>query len=243
MELQIITPPIADPADILDGGLVELTKAIDMIDPDVVAHGALGGSYGYGAQYENDVFVMRPFYWGDCDCGYDDRESEWSDTHKHSDECYQSEMKRRLIARGGIKGAWGVDRPDACSYDQWRAIEREIMNDLCAMHGLDPHFGSAVHCTCDHRKIWVKWSSENGHREQCSLQLPNFRHKATGLEVRWYKRIGRGMEVDHPEGADIAAILRECMASLPRINSARIKLNQQESDVNEIGAIAGTEGG
>ena len=40
---------------------------------------------------------------------------------------------------------------------------------------------------------------------------PNFRHKRTGAEVRWYKWIGRGMEADE---ANWPEIISECIASL-----------------------------
>lgn len=67
---------------------------------------------GYGIDYENDVFEMHPYYWGDCTCGYEKEEwkkfrklfeekyknenekqqlelqyKEWLKTHKHSDRC------------------------------------------------------------------------------------------------------------------------------------------------------------
>lgn len=36
----------------------------------------------YGVNVETDVFAMRRFYWGDCDCGWGDKESEWHTAHK-----------------------------------------------------------------------------------------------------------------------------------------------------------------
>jgi len=124
-DIQIILPKRADPTKALDHALVTLTEAIHQTDPDLVAHGVLGGAFGYGAHYENDVFAMRPQYWGDCDCGDDER-----------------------------------------------------------------------------------------HKPTCSLELPNFLHKQSGLEVRWYKWIGRDMEAKIPEGADLQTIFSECLASL-----------------------------
>lgn len=46
----------------------------------------------------------------------------------------------------------------------------------------------------------------------CCTARPNFRHHASGLEVRWYKYIGRGMEI--VESGDVAAILAECIADV-----------------------------
>lgn len=57
----------------IDSDLCLLTEAISNVDKDVVAHGFLGGEFGYGARYENEVFLMHPYCWCDddsCDwCG------------------------------------------------------------------------------------------------------------------------------------------------------------------------------
>ena len=51
--LRIIIPKGA--TDEIDLGLVELTEAISQLNLELVSHGVLGGTYGYGAVYENDV--------------------------------------------------------------------------------------------------------------------------------------------------------------------------------------------
>lgn len=73
-EIKIITPPVASLP--LDHILVTITEEISKHTPEEVAHGCLGGSHGYGAHYSSAVFDMRPFYWGDCDCGADDTDDE-----------------------------------------------------------------------------------------------------------------------------------------------------------------------
>lgn len=118
-EIHIITPPVADDTDILDFSLVGLTEAINKLNPDAVAHGILGGEFGYGADYENSTFMMHHYCW----------------------------------------------------------CERED----------------------------CPW---------CEGEAPNFLHKASGLKIKWYKWIGRSMEVENPKNADIASIFRECMESL-----------------------------
>jgi len=42
----------------------------------------------YGTAFENDTFAVMPYYWGDCTCGYDDRENEWCKKNDHQPECY-----------------------------------------------------------------------------------------------------------------------------------------------------------
>lgn len=58
----------------------QLTKAIAKAGIDI-SSGALGGEYGYGAYYQNEVFEMRPYFWDDCTCELQD------DVDLHSDTC------------------------------------------------------------------------------------------------------------------------------------------------------------
>jgi hypothetical protein len=55
------------------------------------------------------------------------------------------------------------------------------------------------------------WGSE----EAPEAERPNFRHKGTGIEISWYKRIGRGMSGPE-EPKDWPWLIAECIASLPR---------------------------
>lgn len=75
--LEIILPATSEEplADILRA----ITEAIVKQDNDKWVGGFFGGSYGYGAPWDSDVFQMHPFCWCDADdcpwCGYqvDDR--------------------------------------------------------------------------------------------------------------------------------------------------------------------------
>ncbi len=65
--IKIITPKGAtEPTEL---GLVELTKYLCDKGKGESSFG-LGGKYGYGIEYENDIFMMHPFCWceqEDCD--------------------------------------------------------------------------------------------------------------------------------------------------------------------------------
>lgn len=37
----------------------------------------------YGTNFENDVFAMRTFYWGDCDCGWSNAEDAWCEANPY----------------------------------------------------------------------------------------------------------------------------------------------------------------
>lgn len=47
----------------LDSGLYDLTEQIALRTEANTSHGVLGGMWGYGAEYENDTFMMHPYCW------------------------------------------------------------------------------------------------------------------------------------------------------------------------------------
>jgi len=53
----------------------------------------------YGEEFENEVFSVFPYYWGDCTCGYEERweekEAAWSKQNQHAPDCYQTELTER----------------------------------------------------------------------------------------------------------------------------------------------------
>jgi hypothetical protein len=108
--------------------LYELTRLLHTVGYEK-SGGLLGGEFGYGAEVDNDVFEMHPYWWGDCLCGYS--EAEWE-------------------------------------------------------------FDKASHPT---DSMWQEWYERHDHEPDCPTVRPNFRHKASGVEVRWYKYLGRSMEI------------------------------------------------
>ncbi|WP_157115057.1 hypothetical protein [Nocardia niwae] len=78
MQINIIVP--ATSTGYVAEGLRLITRAIAAAT-GVPLDGGLGGEDGYGLNYDNDVFTMRPFYWGDCDCGSDQTDAEWCDNN------------------------------------------------------------------------------------------------------------------------------------------------------------------
>ncbi len=62
--IEIIVPPRASTGIGLD--LIALTEYLDAKVPDCDAKSfGLGGEYGYGSNYENDVFMIHRFCWCD----------------------------------------------------------------------------------------------------------------------------------------------------------------------------------
>jgi hypothetical protein len=254
METQMsvqITLPERDMDDLAEH-LVKLTEAIDKMDSELVAHGFLGGQHGYGADFDCDAFTMRPYYWGDCDCGAEERSEAWFAANPHADDCFRSERDRRWgaydesIGWAEIDAAMSgglFDEMDTASQDieidgvqvggfvtftprndpatqkrRAASMAREdaraaIVADIYRERGLTPEPSQWL-CTCgvDQR---ARQTDEMGHRKTCAVELPNFLHKRTGLEVRWYKYIGRSMEsVGRSDKISLSAVFDECLAAV-----------------------------
>jgi hypothetical protein len=67
--------------------LYRLSERLGILRPEEQSHGLLGGSYGYGQDFSNDVFEMHPYWWGDCTCGAGDWSEEGQPAPVHKPEC------------------------------------------------------------------------------------------------------------------------------------------------------------
>jgi len=211
--------------------IIKKTKASTNIDLDLVnlteyitqkkfkgewqGGGLLGGEYGYGVDYKNKVFSMKPYYWGECDCGWDEFYDKKEFTEKHSKDCFQTKLgkfENNLKKKGvDFMGKKWVD-----TVNKW-AIE----NGHKSGWG-----GCAVYCDCGRDKKFEKWinelikkfkgkSSKETHKDTCSLVLSNFKHYKSGLEIRWYKWIGRDMEYNKKiSNKEWKKIYNECIKSI-----------------------------
>lgn len=164
----------------------------------------------------NAVFDIRPYYWGDCVCGYEQAESAWCEANDHEDSCYQKDVESALLAAGWTQGPYGLlDAPKAMSYDAKRETEDGIRREACKRHGLTFPNGCAVHCTCSYQRRWGEWRAANDHADDCPIVQPNFLHKASGIAVHWYKHIGRSMTCSREVSrAEWRKIMAECRAAL-----------------------------
>lgn len=161
---------------------------------------------GYGYHFNNQVFTMRPYYWGDCECGFEELESMWDEDNHHAPDCYQTALQAKHYGKDYDK-TWQL--PKGHSYDD------KCMESLAKEWGL-PEQGCAVHCTCDHRVKYHEWRAANNHKPDCGVVAPNFLYKPTGVEINWYKYIGRGMTCNkqQPSATRWFEVLAECVASI-----------------------------
>lgn len=137
--------------------------------------------------YSNDEFTIRPYWWGDCTCGWDDVESQF--TEGHGPDCYQTKL-------GVLRGQYGTSRHADKQYGRARS-------KLCREMGLDRLNGCEVHCTCDISERFVAffapiWEGPPTHRQDCRPCMPNFESKSLGLEIRCYKYFMRGSTSNIP---------------------------------------------
>lgn len=160
--IEIILPECSE--DKISADLRYLTEVLDSQGADI-SGGLLGGTYGYGAYYENDTFMMHPFCW----CDQDD--CEWCMGCTCPEEAYEYRVE-------GI----------AVDIDSWVAAYQK-KKDIVRHEEFQ----------CDYCKGLIG-------------RAPNFLHKPSGTRVRWYKYIGRGMEVELLW--DWVDIMNECLESL-----------------------------
>ncbi|MDO2384311.1 hypothetical protein QRB41_12975 [Mycobacterium avium subsp. hominissuis] len=155
-------------------------------EPDVIG---LGGIDGYGEHWTNATFTMRPYYYGDCTCGQADLIEQWSDANPHAPECTQTTIAQLQIRYSG---------------KEFDAHFEQLKNQLAI-----PDDGAMWHCTCGIEATYQHLKEQ--HSPTCEQFAPNFVYHSTGAEIRWYKWIGRDMEITGDLPDDFGT---QCLRSL-----------------------------
>jgi len=170
----------------------------------------------YPDEFENEVFSIFPYYWGDCTCGWDFIDDGHSKAEKleHRDSCYQHEydrLRERLRPYGESEN--GFYRELALLYQKygWDTTSPDWWH------------GCALRCTCDYderlEKIYEEYAREfghEGHKPDCMLMKPNFFYKPTGYSLKWYKYPLRDSYANRnlsPE--EFEDMIYRCIQSLP----------------------------
>ena len=162
--------------------------------------------YSYGTYYKNDVFEMRPFYWGDCTCDYEPTVAKWEKENDHDPTCYQTIFHEMHYKKDDYGFKEGHDFNDECG----------CVATVCAMFKISPDApGSYVHCTCMHDINTANFLNTISHSESCEVDKPNFKHYNSGIEIEWYKYIGRDMEYPDDISTDVwINMFEKCMRSI-----------------------------
>ena len=217
-DIKVVLPAVSE--DVVSNSLRDLTQILEEHTGSDNVQGILGGRHGYGVEFKNEVFEMHPFYWGDCVCNYEEKEHTFYEDMKHEDHCYQIETRDRLRAEGfKVTDDGWLDDDDDEVYDRelnekFHVRKSAISSEVAKKYGL-PEIGLYVHCTCSYQEKSNAWHKANDHSEECPIIWPNFHHFASGLEISWYKYIGRGMEVNKDVNLqEWTTIFIECVNSL-----------------------------
>ena len=200
--------------DELSDALVEITAEIQKIDADLLSHGCLGGEHGYGAQWDGDVFMMRPYCWceredcrwcSDSACGCPEGDLvHFVDERPVSSEDYWAANRRIVGPQPSAVAEWGTPEYEAATAAFYeRVAERDKRIKVI--------YPARIHA-CEPRGMMA--DRHEGDTWKPSQTAPNFWHKPTGLKVWWYKWIGRDPEVLAPAAIDVAAILASCVADV-----------------------------
>jgi hypothetical protein len=143
-------------------------------------------------EFDNDVFHVQPYYWGECKCGFEEIAHKWEEENEHKSNCYYLAANEIWMAAHDL---WQANHPVQSDFnaEEYRVFfEKERMvklKELCETYSIpwDDGNGCLAHCTCGHDKKWQEWRSVNDHKPDCKIVTPNFVYKPTGFEIRWYK--------------------------------------------------------
>ena len=209
--VEMFGPPQAAGRDDLSGALYALSELLARGYAMDGMHGGLGGAFSWGVNFENEVFLMVPDYQdAKCNCGFRKRADEWHEVHKHKSFCYSVIIRRIERNWEHANGENIADRMKRFSIIAKRIYE---------LRGIpwNDGWGTAIYCDCGVTQEAKAWFAVNDHKFRCPHRVPNFWHKRTGLEVRWYKSIGRDMVIEPKEASaeTITIAIREAFESIP----------------------------
>ena len=238
--MEVFGPPnaLTEGADILSRLLYDFSEVIIRGITSDVPHGWLGGEFGYGPIFENDVFSMRPDYQdAKCTCGFSEQAEAWHEAHLHSPTCYHTEVykidfddhearrrcdeaiKRRDSLPWLSKEGNEVQKEVMYWSGQHRKWKDSVLKKLCKQHNIPwkDGYGCMVHCDCGQETLRNDFFEKNDHDPKCEMVLPNFCHKSSGFEARWYKWIGRDMATNRDiTDEELRQIFTECWESIPQ---------------------------
>ena len=161
----------------------------------------------YGADYENDVFLMKRFCWcdgeGECPwctgCGaYEDHCEACKFAYKHADSCFQKELRRRLDKHKD-------DEHDRITKDLYieRGREPTLYRRLCDCGSEEA--GKVMRVAgkgCDYdqgRGIFSRFAPYQHIPDRRYYDPPNFWFKPSDFRMTWYKYIGRDTATNKDE--------------------------------------------
>lgn len=184
---------------------------------DGASGGLFGGQFGYGVDFENAVFEMhraRADY--DCTCE--------AENPVHADTCArvtQREAWRRARLQYASETKTDADREAEIASSIERGMPRNMAILGACSYQVD--FNKLIEydtrypfpaCSCGALEAFVPSDRHAADCQRTIADKPNFLHKPTGLSVRWYKYIGRDMEIEHTGDVTLREMLESCLESI-----------------------------
>jgi hypothetical protein len=200
--------------------LYALSEALGLRNPTNQSHGLLGGTWGYGQDYTNDVFEMHPYWWGDCTCGMEGQVVAWEQANPHPPGCvyhYVSSKMEEIRETKGMKEGLITGSPrekaEAAFVEELRARFPHMVPV-----GEQGWLGQVFDlCDCGQRARYEEFARAHRCKDDCRLALPNFR--CGDVEISWYKYIGRSMSVNRQVSrGELEDMFEKCFASLPPLS-------------------------
>jgi len=155
----------------------------------------------YGVEFENSIFSVFPYYWGNCSCGFDDHEFKeghinciQNEYDEYGDDLFENDKKYEITKKLYQKRGWDTKSK------KW-------------------YYGCLSSCDCDYNERYQRWlnsiSYPEGHKKDCLLLKPNFLYKPTGLKIQWYKYPLRDSYSNQEiKLGDFKKIIDECINSV-----------------------------
>lgn len=182
--------------DALSDMLIRITKEIEDREFGGPDGFGLGGAYGYGADYDSDMFMMHRYCW--CE----------SDACPWCEGCDCPDGSSHYFVDGA-----------EVSYEEWAGFySRTVTADICKNRPLWERQSAEANArrATRHDPVCPYCTGDDPTTGKIAAHnAPNFWHKPTGMRVWWYKYIGRGMET-HALPDDLAPILAECLADIAK---------------------------
>lgn len=173
--------------------------------------GIFGGAFGYGVNFENDVFAMHPDWQGDCTCG--------ATEPIHSDACLAvfhewrdarnaygiiPSTSEELEAEVDEKISSGLSEQAARLLSCARPVSFERLDEYERQH-------PRPDCICEARH----WVERDTHDPHCKVVQHCFTYKPSGFVMDWYKYIGRDNEIrDAGDSISLQDMFTACLASI-----------------------------
>lgn len=166
--------------DIISVGLRILTHQLTLLKPE--AHrgdGIFGGEYGYGIDFENDIFLMRPYNEDQgCTCGFTEVAETWHEANPHSAGCYSSVRNQRIKE-------WKLLNPEPgyrCDIFTVNGTRYDSADEALKAHFAEGgEFQSAMSAEAELRyEHWRRWYDQRQQAEEVIS-----RTLCSQLEISW----------------------------------------------------------